>query len=198
MTLTGTANSISTRDDDTKGAAALFGPIRAPIMHSVDPHKVAAFLKERQRYEEEVAARQVELPSLSAVPWKASIDRTLLHNMILGDLEEVSPDVDAVDKVTDDQLEKYIRPIVGVPSAGYDPDIIKRAISGFKITMDVQDTNARVKHFISDCFERLESVGCGNFRVDNAKRTVASFLSKVEPYALRKSVKERIPYESSL
>lgn len=74
---------------------------------------------------------------------------------------------DTVEKRTDYHLEEYIRSIVGAPSAGYDLDIIKRPIFGFKMTIDVQDPNVRIKHFVTDFFDGLQSVGSENFRVDN-------------------------------
>lgn len=43
---------------------ALFTPIAAPILRSVDPIQVAKFFKERERYELEVESKQLELPSL--------------------------------------------------------------------------------------------------------------------------------------
>ncbi len=51
---------------------ALFAPIVAPLLRSVDPVKVAAFLKESERYEMEILAKQAEVPSLKPAPYTGS------------------------------------------------------------------------------------------------------------------------------
>ena len=51
--------------ENTAPARAYFVPLAAPILRSVDPVKVAVFLKEREQYEMEVMSRQGELPSLN-------------------------------------------------------------------------------------------------------------------------------------
>lgn len=73
-------------------ATALFTPVSAPIFRSVDPIEVARFLKERERYELEIKAKAAELPSLKAVTYTASIDRSLLKSLVyMGDLEPFAP-----------------------------------------------------------------------------------------------------------
>lgn len=70
----------------------VFSPVSPPILRSVDPTKVHFSLKEWERYENEVACKRLELPSLTRLPYKAIIDRVLLQNvMSMGELEDVLP-----------------------------------------------------------------------------------------------------------
>lgn len=57
--------------DGTAAGVSLCTPIAAPVLRSVDPVKVARFLKERERY-------ALQVPTLKVVLYTASIDRTLL------------------------------------------------------------------------------------------------------------------------
>ena len=73
-------------------SAALFTPISAPILRSVDPVEIARFIKERDRYEVEIESKQGELPNLKLLPYQASIDRSLLKKLLfMGDFEDFAP-----------------------------------------------------------------------------------------------------------
>ena len=49
-------SSVVDASNTKSGSATVFTPISAPIIRSVDPVKVARFLKERERYEIEISA----------------------------------------------------------------------------------------------------------------------------------------------
>lgn len=77
--------------NNANGAAALFTPLAPPILRSVDPQRVSNFLLERERYELQIAARQGELPDDFLVPILASIDRSLLRNLLrMGDFDGIA------------------------------------------------------------------------------------------------------------
>ncbi len=67
---------------------SIFASITHPVLKSVDPVKILAFLKARERCETEVAEKKKEMPSLSKASYKISVDQGLLRNMhFLGELE---------------------------------------------------------------------------------------------------------------
>ena len=72
-------------------AVSVFAPIAAPVLRSVDPVQVASFLKERERYELEILSKQADLPNLKALPYTASIDRTLLKSLFFMGNSTISP-----------------------------------------------------------------------------------------------------------
>lgn len=119
------------------------------------------------------------------------MDRCLLKNLLhLGELDNVAPNATFA-KLSDCQVETFIKSLVVKPEDGYDAEQIKRAISDVKMSADIDDL------FVSQFFEKLEGIGCGYFQEDNPKRTVALILGRVEPYALRRVMKDRILYDAS-
>lgn len=84
---------------------ALFTPITFPILRSVDPRKLAALLKERERCKLEVEAKIVELPTISVTPYKEIIDGSLLRSaLMVGKLGRFAPDASNVSELTEEQI----------------------------------------------------------------------------------------------
>lgn len=61
--------------------ATVFETLAHPVLCSVYPKKVAAFLRERKRYEIEVQEKAKEVPPMKAASCDVSIDQALLENM---------------------------------------------------------------------------------------------------------------------
>jgi len=147
----------------TSASVPVFAPIAAPILRSVDTIKVARFLKERERYEIEISAKQAEAPSLKTLPYSASIDRTLLKSLFyMGKFDTVAPDAATFKDLTDDQIKSYINSLVTrSDTVAFDPTVIEAALSDFTMPTKVLDADARITTYCADFFERLEGVGCG-------------------------------------
>jgi len=71
-------NESNAGSQQPAASISLFAPISAPILRSLEPVNVSRFLKERERYLLEIEAKQVDVPSLKALPYKASVDRSLV------------------------------------------------------------------------------------------------------------------------
>lgn len=179
-------------------SATVFTPITAPVLRSVDPVCVAAFLKERERYELEVKAKAIEMPSLTPVALVASIDRSLLRSLIyMGELEKVAPGVSA-NNVTDDQLGEYIKSLVRRDGSDYDPGVVSSVLAELKFPTGIRDARARITSYCAEFFERLEAVGYENFREDNPKQTAKLILQRIQPAALKQKMFQRMNYDQSL
>lgn len=90
--------------------ATLFTPIIPQFPRSVDQRRIADFLKERERYELEVEAKRVELPTLLLTPYKANIDHSLLwSDLLFGKLDRFAPNVLNVSELTDYAICSYIK-----------------------------------------------------------------------------------------
>lgn len=188
----------NTASAQSAGSAAIFTPITAPVLRSVDPVRVALFLKERERYELEVQAKSVEIPSLKPVALTASIDRSLLRSLIyMGELEGVAPGVSAK-TVTDEQLSDYILSLVRRSDGEYDPTVLGNALEGLRFPVDICDARARITSYCAIFFERLEGVGYDDFREDNPKQTINLLLQKVQPAALKQKMFLKLKYDRSL
>lgn len=91
-TMTGDAasSSYTTRSGEHKDESDLNGtastpfitPVCPPIFRSMDPLRVAAFLKEREPYEMDINIKAPQVPSLRAAPFTVCVDRALLRNLI--------------------------------------------------------------------------------------------------------------------
>lgn len=178
----------------------IFDPIAAPILGGVDPVLVARFLKERERYELEILAKQDEVPTLKMLPYNASIDRTLLKSLFyMGKFDKFAADATSVTDLTDDEIKAYIEFIVArSDTAAFDPSIIESALSGFVMQTKITDADARITTYCAEFFERLESVGCGSIPEDNPKKTVRLLCSRLEPPILKKEMRKRLEYDESL
>lgn len=116
---------------------------------------------------------------LTAAPWMASIECILLKNLlIMGELEEVAPKA-TIDTLTNEHMQGYISSIVTQPSGEYDPETIKRFLTGFKMPLQISSPEARIVYFASDLYEKIDSVGCGNFPTDKPKKTISIILSRL-------------------
>lgn len=72
----------------------VFSRISPFTIRSVDPPKIASFLKERERYAMEVSAKRREITTLTHVPYVASIDRSMLKSLIyMGKIESRGPGI---------------------------------------------------------------------------------------------------------
>lgn len=145
-------------------------------MRSVDPVQVTRFLKERERYELEVKTKKAEIPTLTALPYSASIDRSLLKNLVfMGKFDAIAEDIDSADELTDQQIETFIASFIKRSSTtDIDPNVIDKALEGFGMPMKISNAEARITQFCSDFFDRLENARYGNFRDCNQKKCAAS------------------------
>ena len=64
--------------------------------------------------------------------------------------------------------------------------------------MKIADLDARVITYFADFFERLESIGCGEFRDENPKMTVRLLISRLQPPALKRELRRRVEFEPKL
>lgn len=114
------------------GSVAMFTPISPPVLRSIDPVDVAVFLKERERYEIEVESKSTEIPTMKAAPYTASIDRTLLKNLIyMGKLHSISPNA-TIETISNEQLKEYIYSLVKRCSETFDPSLIEHCLEGLR------------------------------------------------------------------
>lgn len=182
------------------GSVPVFAPISAPILRSVDPIKVVRFLKERERYELEIAAKQAEVPTLKSLPYTASIDRTLLKSLFyMGKFDDIAPEANTAKDLTDEHIQAYVKSLVSRSDTGaLDPTIIESALSGFAMPTKILDAEARITTYCADFFKRLESVGCSSFTEDNPKKSVRLLCSRLQPEVLKKEMRERLDYDESL
>lgn len=194
------SNSSQHNEESTASNIAVFAPIAAPILRSVDPIQVAKFLKERERYELEIQAKQAQVPSLTTLPYSASIDRALLKSLVfMGKFDVIAPAVEKAQDLTDDHIRTYVHQLIAASNANeLDPIVIENALEGFKMPMHIANADARVTHFCADFFERLESVGCGSFRDQNPKKAVRLLCHRIQPANLKREMFKRISYDINL
>lgn len=103
------------------------------MLRSIDPVNVARFLKECERYEIEIAAKQVEVPTLKVLLYTASVDRTLIKSLFyMGKFDDIAPDVATVKDLTTDHIETYVRSLISRSDTTIvDPTIIESALCVF-------------------------------------------------------------------
>lgn len=171
------------------GSSALFAPVHHPVLRSIDPQRVAVFLKDRERYVDEVMEKRKHVPTMSVASFKISVDRRLLKTMHgLGRLRDVAPDIALVD-VTSDHVELYIGGIVNKSAEKeVSPTVIQDALKGVRMPMSVSAPEAGVLEYVHDVFERLEGVSYGYFKERNPEKTVILLQASLYPAHLKSAM----------
>lgn len=158
--------------------------------------KVSEFLRNRERYEVEVAEKKKELPGLSVATYKVSVDTGLFRRIqFLGKLEEVAPGR-SLSQLTSTHIAKWVKRLVEREETTYDPSIIERCIADLKVPMHISDSEARMLEYCSLFFERLEAVGYDNFKENNPKKTVKLLTSRLFPKRFRETMQQK--FESQM
>lgn len=183
---------------DSEGVVGLFQPITHPVLKSVDPVKVHAFLRDRERYETEIAEKKKEVPSLSKASYKVSVDSGLLKRMhFLGKFESFAPGKEYCN-LTSTDIQKFVKSLVERKDESYDPTLIEKALKVLRIPTHIADPEARILEFASSFFERLESIGYDDFKEDNPKKTVKLLQEKLYPRKLKTVMQKALDYQESL
>ncbi len=134
---------------------------------------------------------------MKAAPYTASIDRALLKNLIyMGKCKTIAPGATAA-SITNDPVKAYIESILKRSTSHFDHVLIKRALSTQTFPSNIVDPYARITHYCSDFFERLEGIGCGEFRNKNPKQTSVLLLRKVKPFGIKDKMNRRIQFDES-
>ncbi len=168
------------------------------MLRSMDPVKVAAFLKERELYEIEVGEKRKEIPTLTVAPYTVSVDRTLLKNMcFLRRFENIAPGL-TYDKLTSNHIRTFIENIVKKDVTNFDHNIVEKALSGLRMTMHIFDPEARVLHFVNDFFERLDGIGYGTFKEKNPKKPLSSCTIRCTPRNQKAVMGQNVEYREEL
>lgn len=156
-------------------------------------------MKERERYEPEISAEQAEVPTLTVVPYTASIDCSLLKNLpFMGKFDKIAPGVTSESGLTDEHIKTYVTSLVVRSSdSEVDLSIIDKALEGF--TMPNHIARRRTYHpILLELFERLEGVGYDTFRENNPKKTVSLLTQHLIPAPLKRGMRRRISYDERL
>jgi len=187
-------------DEDASAAssAVVFAPISHPVLKSIDPEKVAHFLREREKYENEITEKKKENPSLTKASYKLSVEPKLLRNMhFLGELEAVAPGK-ALNSLTATDIMKWVKTLVVEESTDFDRTVIERALKGLRVNMKIGNAKARMLEYSCDMFNRLESVGYGAFKEKNPKMTVKLLTKYLYPKHFKDCIKEALEYQEAL
>ncbi len=171
--MSGTGTLVPANGKGTAGAVTVFASITHPMLTQCDLVSVSKFARERERYEQQIQEKMVELPSLKAASYLVSIDKRLVKTMhFAGELITVAPDV-AYKDLSSDHVKAFVYGLVKKTDKIADLKVITRALKGLKVPMAITDPKARMLQYLNDFLERLETVGYGDFADDNPKKTVA-------------------------
>ena len=182
------------------GAAAVsvFAPVAALVLRSVDSVQVAKLLNERERYELEILSKQADLPTLKALPYTASIDRTLLKSLFfMGKFDNIATGVESASSLNEGHIKTYVQSLVSCTDKTIDHVAIEKFLADLTLPMEIADANARITTYCADFFERLEIIGCGDFREQNPKKTIRLLMSRVQPQALKRELRHRVEFDKS-
>lgn len=184
--------------DSTTSAVSLFAPKSHSVLTSIDPVKVSFFVKERERYELEIEQKKTKLPTLTVAPFTASIDRTLLKQLVfLGEFDEIALNKSA-EELSFKEIKQFVDGIVRKLSSGFDPQCIEKALKGLQMPMHIADPHARVLHFASCFFEQLKQIGYGEFCTENHEKRTDLLCERLLPPKLREIMETKLEHDKAL
>lgn len=111
--------------------------------------------------------KKIELATFSAAPYTVSIGRGLLVNLVF--LRKFDPQPSLLSSLP---VKISISWNNEAPTSCLYAKFIDKALIGFKMPMNIADSEPRVFHYAKDLFERLENIGYGQFRSKDPKMTV--------------------------
>lgn len=187
----------SEKESDQSGRI-MFQPISHPVLRSVDPVKVAKFLRERERYETEISEKSKEVPGLTKASFKASVYPGLLRRMhFLGRFKTIAKNV-RYENLTDDHISKWIKSLVDREGQHFDPVLIEKTLASLRVPMNISDPEARMMEYANEFFSRMESIGYDNFKDVNPKKTVTLLQRHLYPPRFKEAIQTMIEYHEDL
>lgn len=129
-------------------------------------------MKEQERYEVEVIAKQIEIPTIRIAPYTLYIDRTLLKNFLfMGKFEEIADEVSDAKDLTSTPIKTYIESLIErMRTVEVDPFVIESALKEFTITTQLDDADARITPIGAGFFKWLQNVFCEAFKENHPKQ----------------------------
>ena len=102
------------------------------------------FPQERERYELEILSKQAGLPNLKALPYTASIDRTLLKSLFfMGKFDNIAKGVVSASSLTDEHMKTYVQSLVSRTDKTIDHVAIEKVLADLAMPMEIADAGAR-------------------------------------------------------
>lgn len=166
--------------------ATVFEMLAYPFFRSLDPKKVAKFLRERKRFEVEVEERRKENLRMLVALYTVSFDTSLLENLhTIGALDDVLPDKQ-LEVITSKDIEKYVHSLVEHKEGNtVNLQVIENALKGNKLNMSIENRDARMLEYIKYVFVRLEGAGYDYFKTVNPREKISILQKRVYPDILR-------------
>lgn len=185
-------------EDECGTGTMFFQPLKHPILRSVDPVKVADFLREREIYEMEIKEKQKEVPSLSLASYRVSNDPGLLRRMhFLGRFNKIAPKK-SLAQLTSNHIEKWIQSLVKREQTLFDPVVVERCLAKLRTPMNIADPEARIMEYLNDFFNRLEQVGYDNLKDVNPKKTISLLQQHLYPIRFKEVMIKSLEYHENL
>lgn len=95
-------------------------------------------------------------------------------------------------------MKAFIHSLVKKPDERYDLQCVEKALPGLRMPMHIADPSARVLHFSSCFFERLEQVVYSDFCTDSPEKATKQMCKHLLPGKLREVMSERIEFDKAL
>ncbi len=117
----------------------------------------------------------------------------------MGKFENIAEEAESVCNLTDDHIKLYVESLVKRTGKGsVDHVAIEKVLADFSMPMKIADADARITTCCSDFFQRLESICCGDFLLQNPTKTVRLLMFCVQSPALKRELRRRVEFDESL
>lgn len=111
----------------------------------------------------------------------------------MGKYDDISEEYSTVSNFTDSDVQSYVNSMVNGSTIGViDHFEVEKVLADFLMPMKIADEDAQITTYCDNFFERLEIIGCGNFREQNSKKTMRLLLSRLKTPTLKTELRQHV------
>jgi hypothetical protein len=169
--------------------------IEYPVLRKLGKHSIRRFLKDRAAYVREIKERtnQEDENIGKPVSLSFSIDSSILERLV--DLRQFGPNMDSVDKITEDVLQKRLdahREVMkDTLSAGQMQSIVTKNL---RINMLEKDVEQRIIVLFADYSSLMRTNGLSWVIEQNPKVSIGHIVGVLKPIALQKRLHDYLEF----
>ena len=181
-------------------APVVFESVSHPTLETVDPADAVRFLRQREVYEAEIAARgSTDGTPISPASYKISVNPIFLRSVhAMGCFDTIAPGV-AVDDLEDGHIESFIKNIAKNNEASQpNSAMIEEALKGLRTKMSIINPRARVYQLALEYDTRMANIGYDSFREKNPKKAIELITDCLYPLSLRAKIQSDLEYIPSI
>jgi hypothetical protein len=182
--------SVPAADQTSKQPLLLAGAVEYPVLRKLGKQNIRKFLYDRASYVREVEERKKQAGTISGTPVSLSfsIDASLLASLV--DLRQLGDEIDSVEKVTDDTVQRWLDAKCEIKKDGLSAAQVLTLVSKKShINTSEKDPEQRIVMLFTDYSSLLRMHGLSWLIKEHPKVAVWHIMDALKPKSLQARVR---------